>query len=91
MIANRELNRPEPTVPQDRVPIDVIMNQTLDAEKHGFSGGIRVYDISNRAKPREIGAYRSLGTHRFDSDSRYAYISSEERVCVPKTSSELMT
>ncbi len=79
MIVNRELNRPEPTGPQDQVPIDVIMSQTLDAEKQGFSGGIRIYDIANRAKPREIGAYRSLGTHRFDSDGRYAYISSEVR------------
>lgn len=79
MIVNRELNRPEPSGPQDQVPIEVIVNQTLDAEKAGFSGGIRLYDISEKARPREIGAYRSLGTHRFDSDGDYAYISSEER------------
>jgi hypothetical protein len=78
MIVNRELNRPEPTGPQDKVPVEVILNQTLDAEKAGFSGGIRLYDIADKARPREIGAYRSLGTHRFDSDPRYAYISSEE-------------
>ena len=50
MIANRELNRPEPTVPQDRVPIGVIMNQTLDAEKNGFSGGIRVSEPASSVR-----------------------------------------
>jgi hypothetical protein len=44
----------------------------------GFEGGIKVYDIKDRSKPRQIGHYKSLGSHRFDSDGRYAYISSEE-------------
>jgi hypothetical protein len=43
-----------------------------------FVGGIRVYDIADRVNPRPIGRYPSLGSHRFDSDGRYAYISSEE-------------
>src|SRR5829696_3504837 len=43
-----------------------------------FAGGIKVYDIEDRANPRQIGHYKSQGSHRFDSDGRYAYISSEE-------------
>src|SRR5947209_5981858 len=43
-----------------------------------FQGGIKVYDIKDRTNPRQIGHYKSQGSHRFDSDGRYAYISSEE-------------
>ena len=43
-----------------------------------FEGGIKVYDTSDKTRPRQIGHYKSLGSHRFDSDGRYAYISSEE-------------
>jgi hypothetical protein len=43
-----------------------------------FEGGIKVYDIADRARPRQIGHYKSQGSHRFDSDGSYAYISSEE-------------
>ncbi len=42
-----------------------------------FQGGLKIYDISDRAKPREVSFYRAAGTgvHRFDCDGRYAYIS----------------
>jgi hypothetical protein len=43
-----------------------------------FAGGIKIYDIADRSKPRPIGHYKSGGSHRFDSDGAYAYISSEE-------------
>jgi hypothetical protein len=42
-------------------------------------GGFRVYDISDRAKPKLITHHRTggIGVHRFDMDERYAYISTE--------------
>ncbi|HEY1796239.1 MAG TPA: hypothetical protein VGG57_08970 [Stellaceae bacterium] len=43
-----------------------------------FEGGIKVYDTKDKANPRQIGHYKSGGSHRFDSDGRHAYISSEE-------------
>jgi hypothetical protein len=50
------------------------------AEKQPYrSGGFRIFDISDRTKPRLI--HRQLtgggGVHRFDMDERYAYISTE--------------
>jgi hypothetical protein len=47
---------------------------------HGYAdGGFRVFDISDKANPRLL-AYQhtgGIGVHRFDMDSRYAYISTE--------------
>jgi hypothetical protein len=43
-----------------------------------FEGGIKVYDTKDKTRPRQIGHYKSGGSHRFDSDGAYAYISSEE-------------
>jgi hypothetical protein len=42
-------------------------------------GGFKIYDISNRAQPRLLSYIRThgFGTHRFDLDERYAYISTE--------------
>jgi hypothetical protein len=42
-------------------------------------GGFKLYDISNREKPRLIAHHRThgRGVHRFDMDERYAYISTE--------------
>ena len=42
-----------------------------------FEGGFKVFDIADRAKPREIAFWRCGGVHRFFSDERYAYISPE--------------
>ncbi|MFT8246942.1 LVIVD repeat-containing protein [Roseomonas sp. BN140053] len=42
-------------------------------------GGFRVWDISDRARPRLLAHQRTggVGVHRFDLDTRYAYISTE--------------
>ena len=42
-------------------------------------GGFRIYDISDRSKPKMLVHHRThgFGTHRFDMDERYAYISTE--------------
>jgi len=42
-------------------------------------GGFKIYDVANRAKPKLITHHRThgRGVHRFDMDSRYAYISTE--------------
>ena len=50
------------------------------AEKSAYAqGGFKLYDISNKAKPRLIHHQRTYGrgVHRFDMDERYAYISTE--------------
>jgi hypothetical protein len=43
------------------------------------SGGFRVWDIRDRAKPKALSYVRThgFGVHRFDMDARYAYISTE--------------
>jgi hypothetical protein len=51
-----------------------------DFMQRGYSdGGFRVWDISDRAKPRLIAHQKTFGfgVHRFDMDERYAYISTE--------------
>lgn len=51
-----------------------------EARRRGYrDGGFRVYDISDRAKPRLIHHEKThgFGVHRFDADGRYAYISTE--------------
>lgn len=61
-----------------RVHGDVMLtnNEKFGAPHPDFKGGLKTYDISNRARPREIGFMPSQGgTHRFDYDGRYAYIS----------------
>jgi hypothetical protein len=42
-------------------------------------GGFRVWDVSDRTKPRLLAYHKTsgIGVHRFDADARYAYISSE--------------
>jgi len=50
------------------------------AEKKPYQlGGFRLYDISDRAKPKQIAHHRTggIGVHRFDMDANYAYISTE--------------
>jgi hypothetical protein len=63
------LNVPESLLPRVR--------QTI---AHGYQdGGFKVYDVSDKARPREIAYVRTggIGVHRFDMDARYAYISTE--------------
>src|SRR5690606_17056323 len=48
--------------------------------EHGYhDGGFRIYDIADKANPRELAYVRTggIGTHRFDADEHYAYISTE--------------
>ncbi|HSG94680.1 MAG TPA: RNA polymerase subunit sigma-70, partial [Afifellaceae bacterium] len=50
------------------------------ARKRGYrDGGFKVYDISDKANPKEIAYQRTFGfgVHRFDADENYAYISTE--------------
>jgi hypothetical protein len=47
---------------------------------HGYQdGGFKVYDVADKASPKEIAYVRThgVGVHRFDADSRYAFISTE--------------
>ncbi|MCZ6482960.1 MAG: RNA polymerase subunit sigma-70 [Alphaproteobacteria bacterium] len=51
-----------------------------EAQARGYNdGGFKVYDVSDRANPRQIAYERTFGfgTHRFDADADYAYISTE--------------
>jgi len=50
------------------------------ARRRGYrDGGFKVWDISDKTKPRELAHQRTFGfgTHRFDMDANYAYISTE--------------
>jgi len=53
----------------------------LDAARtRGYrDGGFKVYDISDKANPKQIAYQRTFGfgVHRFDVDAQYAYISTE--------------
>jgi len=53
----------------------------LDAvrERGYHEGGFRIYDISEKTKPRLITHHKTFGfgSHRFDVDENYAYISTE--------------
>ena len=51
-----------------------------EAEQHPYDrGGFKLYDVSDKARPREIAFQRTggIGVHRFDMDADYAYISTE--------------
>ncbi len=51
-----------------------------EGNRRGYAdGGFRVYDISDRSRPRLLAYHKThgFGVHRFDMDSRYAYISTE--------------
>lgn len=50
------------------------------ARERGYhDGGFKVWDISDKTKPRELCHKRTFGfgSHRFDMDADYAYISTE--------------
>src|SRR5438552_5587682 len=50
------------------------------AEQTSYAhGGFKLFDVSNRAKPKLITYVKThgRGVHRFDMDARYAYISTE--------------
>jgi len=50
------------------------------AEKNPYDkGGFKLYDVSDRAKPKLISFHKThgIGVHRFDMDESYAYMSTE--------------
>ena len=52
----------------------------LSSEKETYNeGGFKIFDISNREKPKLITHHKTYcrGVHRFDMDAKYAYISTE--------------
>ncbi|WP_299622485.1 LVIVD repeat-containing protein [Pelagibius sp.] len=77
-----ELGRP----PEDRelaaaLGVEAGQIAELDAARErGYrDGGFKVWDISDKTRPRELCHKRTFGfgTHRFDMDANYAYISTE--------------
>ncbi len=51
-----------------------------EARERGYhQGGFKVYDVSDRTAPKELCHIKThgFGTHRFDADENYAYISTE--------------
>src|SRR5688572_26380593 len=52
-------------------------------EKNPYrNGGFKIYDVSDRSKPKLITFQRTygIGVHRFDMDANYAYISDRKSV-----------
>ena len=52
----------------------------VEAARRSYAdGGFRVYDVSDRRKPRLLAHQKThgFGVHRFDLDGRYAYLSTE--------------
>ena len=61
-----------------RVSGDVMLiNYERYKTKNEPQGGLKVFDISDRTKPREIAFFKAAakGVHRFTFDGRYAYLS----------------
>src|ERR671927_144399 len=61
-----------------RVSGDIMLiNYERYKAKQELQSGLKVFDISNKSKPREIAFYKTpeKGVHRFTFDGRYAYIS----------------
>jgi hypothetical protein len=65
----------------DRLGVEAVDIPVLEeAEKNPYDkGGFKIYDISNRARPKLIAYQKTggIGVHRFDMDANYAYISTE--------------
>jgi hypothetical protein len=71
MIVNHERNQG---------PLGRKAENSNSAERKQYGeGGFRIYDVSDRAKPKLITHHKTggIGVHRFDMDQRYAYISTE--------------
>jgi hypothetical protein len=77
---------------QGRAPSDAELAKALgvkesdlprlrEAGRRGYRDpGFKIYDVSQRSKPRLIHFQKTwgVGVHRFDMDERYAYISTEK-------------
>jgi hypothetical protein len=57
---------------------DVAAVEALEKQPYD-QGGFKIYDVSDRAKPKLITYHKThgRGVHRFDMDANYAYISTE--------------
>ncbi len=57
---------------------DIPAVEAMEKEPYA-QGGFKIYDISDRAKPKLITHHKThaRGVHRFDMDANYAYISTE--------------
>jgi hypothetical protein len=57
---------------------DIPAAESAEKQTHN-QGGFKIYDVSDRAKPRLITHHKThgRGVHRFDMDANYAYISTE--------------
>ncbi len=57
---------------------DIPAGDAMEKERYD-QGGFKIYDISDRAKPKLITHHKThgRGVHRFDMDANYAYISTE--------------
>ncbi|HWP56635.1 MAG TPA: hypothetical protein VNL14_01970 [Candidatus Acidoferrales bacterium] len=54
------------------------LNSLIEAAARGYQGGgIRIFNVSEPSRPREIAFFKTggNGVHRFDFDGRYAYLS----------------
>lgn len=54
------------------------LKSLMEAAARGYQGGgIRIFDVANPQKPRELSFFKtgSNGVHRFDFDGRYAHLS----------------
>ncbi len=55
----------------------------INVERYGkgstAQGGLKIYDVSDPAKPKELSFFHTAdtGVHRFDFDGRYVYLSPE--------------
>jgi len=61
-----------------RVSGDVMLvNYERYKSNREAQGGLKIFDISNKARPREIAFFKAAdkGVHRFTFDGRYAYLS----------------
>jgi hypothetical protein len=61
-----------------RIAGDVMLvNYERFKTKKEPQGGLKIFDVSDKARPREIGFFKAggKGVHRFTFDGRYAYIS----------------
>jgi len=73
----------EPTDTELAEAMQISVEQLHDLKAAGVrgyeEGGFKIWDVSNKAKPRLLAYQRThgFGVHRFDMDERYAYISTE--------------
>ena len=67
-----------------------MLPRMIEAQEPGFyeDGGFKIWDISDKSNPKQLCHVRThgFGTHRFDMDESYAYISTEMEGLLSATS-----